>query len=214
MLRACLPEMLDSLPPDHPDALHSRRDLRLINRIMRNQAWFRAALPPLLRRGETVLELGAGMGELAKDLNARGLAVDGLDLWPRPDGWPSERAWHRADLRAFAGYDRYPAVIGNLIFHQFKDAELAALGGKLRQAARVIIACEPERRRFSQIAVAAFAPLLGINHVTRHDAHVSMTAGFCGEELPRLLGLDDGAWQFSCRSTLLGANRMVAVRSP
>jgi hypothetical protein len=212
MLRACLPEMLDSLPPDHPDALHGRRDLRLINRIMRNQAWFEATLPPLLRAGERVLELGAGMGELAGKLAARGVPVDGLDLWPRPTDWPSDREWHTADLREFGGLDRYPAVIGNLIFHQFTDAELAAVGERLRSKARVILACEPERRRMSQIATAAFAPLLGINHVTLHDARVSVTAGFRGDELPRLLGLADGAWAYSCRATALGANRMVAVR--
>jgi hypothetical protein len=212
MLRACLPELLDSLPPDHPDALHNRRDLRLINRVMRNRAWFERTLPPLLRGGECVLELGAGMGDLARYLGARGVPVDGLDLWPRPDAWPPARAWHTADLRTFEGFDRYPVVIGNLIFHQFTDSELSGLGAKLRQGARVILANEPQRRRLSQIATAALAPLLGLNHVSLHDAHVSVTAGFCGDELPRLLGLDDGAWQYSCKSTALGANRMVALR--
>jgi len=205
--------MLDSLPPDHPDAVHSRRDLRLINRIMRNHPWFERTLPALLREGEYVLELGAGTGELAKALALRGIPVDGLDLWPRPDAWPAGRAWHRADLRAFGGFERYRAVIGNLIFHQFTDDELRALGAKLRRAARVIVACEPERRRMSQIATAAVAPLLGINHVTLRDAHVSVEAGFRTDELPRLLGLADGAWQYSCNTTALGANRMVAVRS-
>ena len=212
MLRACLPEMLDSLPPDHPDAIHNRRDLRIINRIMRNQAWVERTLPPLVRGGERILELGAGMGELAGRLASRGLSVDGLDLWPRPQAWPACREWHTADLRAFDGYGRYPAVIGNLIFHQFTDAELAELGGRLRQAARVIVASEPSRRRISQIATAAFAPLLGVNHVTLHDAHVSVNAGFRGDELPRLLGLDDGSWHYSCVTTALGANRTVAVR--
>jgi hypothetical protein len=212
MLRACRPELLDSLPPDHPDALHSRRDLRLINRLMRNQAWFERELPPLLRASEAVLELGAGTGELGLRLNAGGITVDGLDLWPRPDRWPPGRAWHRADLRRFAGFDRYPVVIGNLIFHQFSDSELGELGTRLRRSARVIVACEPARRRLSQIMTAALAPILGINHVTRHDAQVSMTAGFCADELAHLLGLDDGAWRYTGRTTMLGANRMVAVR--
>jgi hypothetical protein len=60
--------------------------------------------------------------------------------------------------------------------------------------------------------MAAVAPLLGANHVTLHDAHVSVTAGFCGDELPKALGLDDGNWKYSCRSTALGVCRMVAVR--
>jgi hypothetical protein len=212
MLRVCLPELLDSLPPDHPDALHNRRDLRLVNALMRNHAWFLRTLPPLLRGGEPVLELGAGMGEMAAKLIARGIPVDGLDLWPRPAGWPDGRAWHTADLRAFDAYDRYPAVIANLILHQFTDAELAALGARLRRSARVIVACEPQRRRASKFATAALGLLFGANHVTTHDARVSVMAGFRGEELPRLLGLADGGWRYSCRATALGANRMVAVR--
>jgi hypothetical protein len=212
MLRACLPELLDSLAPDDPDALASRRDLRLINRVMRNRAWFERELASLLRPGDRVLELGAGMGDLGMRLNARGIALDGLDLWPRPGAWPADRSWHRTDLRTFAGFERYPIVIGNLIFHQFTDAELGQLGARLRRSARVILASEPERRRFSQMAAAALAPLLGINHVTRHDAQVSMTAGFRSHELPRLLGLDTDTWTVRCRTTILGANRMIAIR--
>lgn len=214
MLRACHPELLDSLPPDHPDALASRRDLRLINRLMRSRAWFEKELSRLLRPDERVLEVGAGMGELGMRLNGLGIPLDGLDLWPRPEAWPADRAWHRADLRTFPSYDRYPVVVGNLIFHQFTDAELGELGARLRRSARVILASEPERRRSSQIVTAALGPLFGINHVTRHDAQVSMTGGFRGEELPRLLGLDDGAWAIRCRGTALGANRMIAVRRP
>jgi hypothetical protein len=213
MNRACLPELLDSLPPDHPDALHNRRDLRLINRFMRNRPWFERVLPALMRPGERALEIGAGMGELARALGGKGIPVDGLDLWPRPAGWPQGREWHSTDLRAFEGYGAYPAVIGNLIFHQFKDEELAALGAKLRRTARVILASEPVRRRSSQILIAAVAPLLRANHVTLHDAHVSVTAGFRGDELPRALGLDPAEWRCSCTATGLGVYRMTAVRT-
>ena len=213
MNRVCLPELLDSLPPDHPDALHNRRDLRIINALMRNRAWFERTLRPLVREGECALELGAGTGELARSLGARGIPVDGLDLWPRPADWPAQRAWHQADLREFGGYSAYPVVIANLILHQFTDAELGLLGSKLRLGARVIVASEPERRRSSQIAFAAFAPLLGANHVTLHDGNVSVGAGFRGDELARVLGLDDGTWRYTCATTTLGANRTVAVRA-
>ena len=97
--------------------------------------------------------------------------------------------WHRADLLNFDGYDDYAVILGNLIFHQFSDVQLAALGLKLRRSARLILACEPLRRRSSQILFAAVAPLLGANHVSLHDAHVSVGAGFRGAELPHLLGL-------------------------
>jgi hypothetical protein len=212
MHRDCLPELLDSLEPEHPDAVASRRDLRLVNRFMRNRQWLEERLLALGRGGECALELGAGMGEMALGLGRRGILVDGLDLWPRPLEWPAGRAWHRADLRAFEGYDAYPVIIGNLIFHQFTEAELAILGGRLRRSARLILASEPQRRRASQVIMAAVAPLLGANRVTLHDARVSITAGFRGDELARALGLDDGKWRYSCGSTALGAYRMVAER--
>jgi hypothetical protein len=212
MPRVCEPELLDSLPFDHPDAVRNRRDLRLVNGFMRNKVWFRRTLPSLLRPGELVLELGAGQGELGQLLNAEGLPLDGLDLWPRPTGWPPDRLWHRQDLKEFAGYAAYPVVIGNLIFHQFEAPDLERLGATLRQSARVIVACEPLRRRLSQTMMAAIAPLLGANHVTLHDSRVSIAAGFVDDELPRSLGLDDGQWDVTCAATVPGAYRMVAVR--
>jgi hypothetical protein len=212
MNRACEPELLDTLPHDHPDAVHNRRDLRIINQIMGNRAWFERTLPGSLRPGERVLELGAGMGEMGRRLNSGGIPVDGLDLWPRPALWPSDRAWHVADLKAFVGYGAYPVVIGNLIFHQFNEAELAELGAQIRRSARVVVACEPKRRRIFQTAIAAVGPLLGANHVTRHDARVSIAAGFRGTELPTALGMTPAEWDVSCTSTLLGAYRMVAAR--
>ena len=214
MKRTCEPELLDSLPFDHPDAAHSRRDLRIVNGFMRSKAWFRKTLPGLVRPGETVLELGAGTGELGVDLNSRGIPVDGLDLWPRPAAWPPERKWHQADLKAFGGYGAYPVVMGNLIFHQFRDEELAQLGALLRRTARVIVANEPQRRRLSQAVMAAVGPLFGASHVTLHDGRISIAAGFLEYELPTALGLDSREWDYSCTCTAPGAMRMVAVRRP
>ncbi len=212
MTRVLRPELLDSLPSDHPDAVHSRRDLRIINRVMGNTAWFVRVLPPLLRPGERVLELGAGTGELARRLGERGVAVDGLDRCPPPDDWPAERAWHVADLRAFDGYGAYAAVIGNLIFHHLTDDELAELGARLRRTTRMILVSEPTRSPFAQRMFSWFGPCFGANRVTRHDAHVSIAAGFLGDELPRSLGLTRDAWDLRCTTTMLGACRMVAQR--
>ncbi|MCE9610230.1 MAG: hypothetical protein K8R23_08470 [Chthoniobacter sp.] len=211
-LRILQPELLDSLPPDHPDALHNRRDLRLTNFAMGNFRWFARVLPPLARPGERVLELGAGTGELGFRLHRRGLAVDGLDRWTRPASWAAAHAWHRADVELFPAYADYPVVIGNLIFHQFSDDTLAALGAKLRPTARVIVACEPVRRRLSQILFATVAPLLGANDISRHDARVSIAAGFRGDELPLVLGLDVATWNCRVTTTFRGAYRLIAVR--
>jgi len=212
MQRTLRPELLDHLPADHPDARHSRRDLRLINRIMGNHRWFERTLPALLRPGERGLEIGAGTGELGIRLAASGTVIGGLDLGPRPENWIASDNWHTGDLRTFGGYGCYPVIIGNLIFHQFSHEELAGLGRALRAEARLIVACEPLRSRFHQVLFAALAPVFGANRVTRHDGRVSIAAGFRADELPRALGLKEQDWDYRCRATVLGGYRMVALR--
>jgi hypothetical protein len=51
-----------------------------------------------------------------------------------------------------------------------------------------------------------------INHVTRHDMHVSITAGFAAGEIQQLLGLDPARWTFEETATWRGSRRVVAVR--
>jgi len=205
-------ELLDSLPHTHPDARRNRRDLRIINALMGNHRWLAGMLAMHARRAESILEVGAGMGELALRLRARGWNVDGLDTWPRPNSWPAPDGWHEIDLRAFAGFDAYDVIYGNMIFHQFSAAELSDVGRRLRSHARLIIACEPARRRSSQHVFRLIAPLFGANHVSRHDGRVSIAAGFQRDELPRLLGLELGPWVWRCSTTAFGAYRMVAWR--
>ena len=212
MTRILTPELLDSLPPQHPDALHSRRDLQWINHAMGNHRWFARVLPPLIRPGEQILELGAGTGQLAARLASRGLAIDSIDLCPRPTSWPAARVWHTGDLRAFDRYGDYAAVYGNLIFHHLSDDELAVLGATLRRSVRLILASEPTRSPRSQSLIAVAGRVFGASHVTLHDAHVSIAAGFRGDELPRLLGLDSSAWDIRSGTTWLGAYRMLACR--
>lgn len=212
MPRQLQPELLDTLPPEHPEALRSRRDLRVINFLMGNHRWLARTLAGVLRDGDRILEIGAGTGELGTRLAAAGRPADGLDLAPRPPGWPPGRDWHSANLLTYGGYGCYDAVIGNLVFHHFSDGELAALGRSLRESVRVILACEPARGKLARRLFALTAPLFGANRVTRHDARVSIAAGFLGDELPRLLGLDPAGWSWQCSTTRRGACRMVAVR--
>lgn len=212
MRRTLEPELLDSLPSTHPDALHNRRDLRITNAILGNHRWLRRTLADLVRPGERLLELGAGTGELGRGLQDAGLSVDGLDMWPRPAGWAKSSAWHVGDLRSFDGYPVYAGIVGNLIFHQFSEEDLRALGEKLQHRARIIVACEPHRRRISQVLYRAIGPLFGANHVSLHDAHVSIAAGFRDDELPAALGLAKRFWAVHISCSALGLYRMVAVR--
>jgi hypothetical protein len=212
MLRTILPELLDTLPPDHPDAQHSRRDLRIINRIMGNHRWIKRVLPALVRQNEHVLEIGAGTGELARALAQTGLSIAGLDYVPPPETWPSSLSWHSANLTQFRSYGDYPVLLGNLIFHQFTGPELAALGELIRPTTRVIVACEPARSSRSDTFFRLLAPCFGANPVTLHDAPISIKAGFLGHELPHALGLDQAGWDINCSATALGAYRMIARR--
>ena len=212
MLRTVQPELLDSLPGDHPDARHSRRDLRLTNLAMGNFRWFRRTLPPLLCPGDRVLELGAGAGELVHALRPWVSHYAGLDRSPQPAHWPAAWEWYQEDLRSFARYAEHPVVLGNLIFHHFMPSELRELGAEFNRHTRLVLASEPARRRCSQWLFDAGVTLLGGNHVTRHDARVSIAAGFLGDELPRALGLAARDWRWRCTTTALGAYRMIALR--
>jgi 2-polyprenyl-3-methyl-5-hydroxy-6-metoxy-1,4-benzoquinol methylase len=212
MPRTIQPELLDTLSPQHPDAVHSRRDLRIINRILGLHRWLEESLRSRLRPGERVLEIGAGTGELAVRLNRNGIPTDGLDFVEAPDGWPSERNWHAKDLREFDGYSDYSVVVGNLVFHHLTDQELTELGARLRRSSRLIIACEPARQKFAQFLFRILGPLFGASHVTLHDGHVSIAGGFCQDELPDVLGLNRDEWAIECSAELFGGYRMIATR--
>lgn len=214
MNRRLEPELLDSLPPEHPDAIHSRRDLRLVNRAMGNAPWFEKTLARHIRAGERVIELGGGTGELAARLRTVTPLVDGIDRIPRPPNWPADARWHQADIQTFTGWDAYPVVIGNLILHHFDNVALRALGEAIRPHARLLIFNEPTRKRLNQLLWNCVAPLCGANHVTRHDGRVSITAGFLDEELPRSLGLDPSLWSWEITQTWIGAHRLIAIRRP
>jgi len=214
--RRVQPELLDSLPPGHPDALHNRRDLRFFNGLMGNYRWFARALRQHLRPGDRLLELGAGEGDLAKYLRRalpnKDISHTGLDLWPRPADWPATQEWHRTDLTKFPAYANYNVILGNLILHQFEDDALADLGRQWHDRARLLIFCEPARHML-HLAQLPLARLAGINYVSRHDARVSIEGGFRGRDLPRLLGVDAPPWRCELSHTFLGAYRLIAVRN-
>ena len=208
MRRILTPELLDSLPPDSPAARHSRRDLRLFNRVLGADYWWRTTLPPLLTATAPGLELGAGDGRLAA---THGLAA--LDLAPPPATWPGHLSWHRADARAFDRWTDYPLVVANLFLHHLSANDLATLGHHLSTSARIIVACEPRRAPGFRTGFALLCHLIHAHPVSRHDGRVSIEAGFRCEELPELLGLSRRHWTWHIRHHPLGTYRFVARRS-
>ncbi len=204
MPRCVEPEWLDELPPEDPRAIRSRRDMQRVNRWMQQMGIMQRALTGCRgqRAPRALLELGAGDGSfmlrLARRLaprwkNVKVILLDRQNIVSSETqegfkalGWEAETI--TADVFDFLEQAKYQAVdviTANLFLHHFQREKLAQL---LLQAARItslFVACEPRR---STLALAGSRLLwaIGCNAVSRHDAVVSVRAGFAGQEISTL----------------------------
>jgi hypothetical protein len=194
MRRVVGPEILDTLPPEHPAAVANRRDLRWINAMQGNPRWIARTLASRLRPGDHVLEAGAGDGTLGRELwrrlpILRQCRYTGLDRQTdRPAGWPVGWDWIRADLLDHTLAPAPQVVVINFLLHQFSDDQLADLSRHL-QAAALWVVCEPHRSRHALLGLGLLR-LLGLHPVSWQDGRTSIHAGFRGQELPALLKAD------------------------
>lgn len=194
-MRALTPEWLDILPAEDPRAIRSRRDLVLINRIMRQPAIMARVLrdfpPP-----RTLADLGGGDGRfllsVARRLAKRWPDVHILICDRQSIVAPQTRkafeglGW-QCDVHTGDVLENLPhadIITANLFLHHFDEAGLTRLLIRIAQSANGFVACEP-RRGWFPLAGARLVGLLGCNDVTRHDAVVSVEAGFAGQELSR-----------------------------
>ncbi len=231
MPRRVEPELLDALSADDPRAVRSRRDLRRINRLMRNQAVLGNALDDIVREAGPgpvrLIELGAGDGTLLLRL-ARSRAM----RWPkvklglldmqlvvraetlidyRDHGWDAQVVG--ADIFDWFAQSEpgdAPIVVANLFVHHFDGERLQALLHGIAGRARAFVCCEPRRSRLA-LAGSRLLGLVGCNDVTRHDAVVSVRAGFFGNELTALWP-DRDAWTLQESLAAPFGHRFVAVR--
>jgi hypothetical protein len=228
MERAVLPELLDHLPPADPRAVCSRRDLRRVNAIMRNahivaEALMRDSRPP----PRSLIELGAGDGawmvQLAAALPQQWSGVHAL-LLDRQDtvaagslsalaarGWSTEVV--TADV-----FDWLPGarahvdvIVANLFLHHFEYDRLRELLGMVASHCRLFVACEP-RRSPTALHASRMLGLIGCNAVTRHDAVISVRAGFAGNEIGASWPAGD-AWKLHECARGLFSHLFVAARS-
>jgi hypothetical protein len=202
MKRVVQPELLDELPANNPRAEKSRRDLRRVNWLMGNVGIIQQNLEKYFagKPLEKIVELGAGDGSFMLQIaqrnskrwrNIEATFVDQQRLISvetengfRKLGW--EIKIIRADI-----FDWLPAcapadcIVTNLFLHHFENEKLSELLHLISEKTKVFIACEPWRCRWS-VPGTKLLWLLGCNDVTRHDAAVSVRAGFREKEISNL----------------------------
>ena len=108
---------------------------------------------------------------------------------------------------AFAPCD---AMITNLFLHHFSESRLIDLLGQVQEQTRLFIALEPRRSQFALLG-SRWVGLIGCNEVTRHDAPVSVRAGFAGQELTGLWSRTAG-WSLQERPAGLFSHLFIAQR--
>ena len=101
-------------------------------------------------------------------------------------------------------------IIANLFLHHFEDARLAELLGKISCRAKLFIAVEPHRFARPSL-VGQLLWFIGCNDVTRHDAVISIRAGFAGAEISALWP-DQTKWQLTERCSGPFSHLFVARR--
>ena len=194
MMRLVEPEWLDQLPAQDPRAQRSRRDLVRINALMRNASIIGGELRH--HRLRSVAEIGAGSGTLLlNSLQGVGeitlvdrqpaVATDTLEEF-QSRGWSARVV--EADVFEWLAEPReapLDAIVANLFLHHFEPERLSLLLALLAKQTRLFIACEPRRSAFG-LGGARLLGAIGCNDVTRHDAVVSVRAGFSGRELTAL----------------------------
>jgi hypothetical protein len=201
MNRTLAPEWLDELPANTRRAMDSRRDLRRLNGFMRH--------PSLVARGllacfpqappRCVAELGAGDGTFllrtAALLSSRWPATHAVLVDRQPAvsdqarrqferlGWTMEII--AADVFDWLEQSDVEAAVANLFLHHFSPPALERLLRMLSTRTTAVVACEP-RRAALPLCLSHLLGLAGCNAVTRHDAPISVRAGFRGAELTAL----------------------------
>lgn len=233
MRRVVEPELLDVLPPGDSEAAGSRADLRRLNHLLGHVGYLtreyrsqheatRSQSRPL-----RIVELGAGDGTLLLRI-ARAWSVLGVKaeatLIDRQHlvsdetrrGF-AEVCWSAETVAGdvFDWLERPGPVadvmLANLFLHHFQDSLLGNLFRLAAARTKLFLACEPCRSPFA-LAAARCVSILGCNGVTRHDAVVSVRAGFVGHELSVRWPKSHG-WALSEKPVGLFSHGFVAKRN-
>ena len=200
--REVVPERLDALAPTDPDAIASRRDLRRLNRAMGHAPIAAGLIRRHADEGiRRMADIGCGDGvAILRVLRRLGPPPDGarltlLDMAPAVTdrtrnalqdlGWRVEIVASDVFAWCKAKEDGFDVTVANLFLHHFPAPPLQDLLATLCRKTRLLVATEPLRAPLAHLASRALG-LLGANAVTRHDAPVSVRAGFRNAELSAL----------------------------
>jgi SAM-dependent methyltransferase len=227
--RLIQPELLDHLPETDPSAVRSRRDLRRINWWMGNaRKAARAIKANSVQTGpKKFVELGAGDGtfllRVARLLGpgwkgSHAMLLDRQDLVSSGTRTSLEQlGWQVQTLQAdiFEALpllqEHYDVMLANLFLHHFPASPLQELLRLAAAHSSLLVAVEP-RRSVQSLLMSRLLWLIGCNYVTRHDAIVSVRAGFRGDELSSLWPREAG-WDCRESGTGLFSHVFVARRN-
>jgi len=230
MNRRIEPELLDQLPPTDRRAMQSRRDLQRLNAWMGHARIMSQALRSCWNTTtpERLVELGAGDAtflslvaqDLALDWKRVGVVtVDIRDIVSpetRQDflklGWSLETIKDDVfDWMRQPSGEQWDLMIANLFLHHFTEEQLANLFSQAAQRTRVFVAIEPRRWAWS-LLFTRLLWLIGCNQVTRHDAYLSVRAGFAGCELSQIWPAN-GGWSLQERPANFSSHLFIATRA-
>jgi hypothetical protein len=227
--RVVEPELLDVLPPEDKSAQRSRRDLRRLNWWMNHSRRMARLLRENLKPSGVlrIAEIGAGDGHFLFSVarrmhrqwpNAEVTLVDRLNAFsPRIREEFGDLGWHaRTEMAEVNQWlqqlppDASDVIVSNLFLHQFQTGELTEMLRMAARSTRLFIALEPSRSWIPRFC-GNFLWTLGCSSVTRHDAGISIRAGFSGSELSPLWP-DKAKWSLIERPMGLFSHLFVARR--
>lgn len=202
--RAEVPELMDDLSIGGDELRDALRQLRAINHALGAtwptvegvaRIWRAAGCPASL----TVLDVGAGSGDLSKALlpwaDARGVDLRIVLVDIHPDTCAAAAAAHRDEPRVLVvcadllrlGLRPADIVTASLFTHHFSAAELPAVYKAMMGAARLgVVVNDLHRHGLAWAAIWLGTRLLSRNRMIRHDAPLSVRRGFRTDDLRRL----------------------------
>lgn len=186
-MRATDRELIDDPVESLDELAENFRDIEAANRWLGGLAAVRRAVPAGVR---TVLDVGAGSADIARNLARSGLRVTALDsniavldlARRRSKGYAIDFVCGDGTALPFpdASFD---VVMCNLALHHFDPVPAIALLREMRRVARVrTVLTDLRRSRAAWAGAWLFSRFVSRNRLTRHDAPLSVLRAYTPRE--------------------------------